>query len=74
MIELKTPIFQNGMITAEIIVIFRGNSIFKKNSHGLLKVAQLAKNCPIWSSWLKNLFVSEILEVSGPESRARAFY
>jgi hypothetical protein len=46
---LKQKVDQN-------VTISLGYSIFSKNHNEPLKVAQLAKNHPIWSPWYQNFF------------------
>jgi hypothetical protein len=49
LIKVNFGQFFTGLKFAQKIAIFLGEFISLKNRHPLLKVAQLAKNRPIWS-------------------------
>jgi hypothetical protein len=51
LIKVNFGQFFTGLKFAQKIAIFLGEFISLKNRHPLLKVAQLAKNRPIWSPW-----------------------
>jgi hypothetical protein len=40
---------------AQKVAIILGYFIFSKNHNEPPKVAQLAKNCPIWSPWMEGI-------------------